>query len=134
MSFQENLQASLEFAQPHILHVDSHGGFAALLSIEIEASAADQTIFSLIGDQGASMMLALNVASSSYMFAVEDNSGGWYYVETSDGSAPMGVQHVLAVQFERHTYSMDVMVIDAGLTVTSIATPASRNAAASAVR
>eukprot|EP00892_Ulva_mutabilis_P005686 jgi/Ulvmu1/348/UM001_0353.1 len=131
--FQEELQASLKFSESQMLHVDSHGGFAVLMSVQIETSAADQTVFSFVDDQGAYMQLLVDIASNSYTFTVAESSGPAYSVQSPDGSAPAGVQQTIAVQFERHTYNMDIMAIDSSLVVTSIATQTSQDAVASAM-
>lgn len=131
--FHDNFQKLLEFAQPQTLHLDSHGGFAALVSVQIDTSTADQTILSFVGDQGAHIKLHIDVTSASYTFTVADNSGATFSVHSAAGSAPAGVQQTVAVQFARHAHEMDIILIDAVLTMTPIATPESRDAAVVAV-
>lgn len=133
LDFQQDQQRTLTFSGSPMLHVDSHGGFAVLVSLQIEASAGDQTVFSFLADSGAHLQLAVDVDSSSYTFTISDDSGSSFAVHTLSDALPVGVQHMLVAQFERHNNNMDIISIESDLSMASIATQASRDSASSEV-
>lgn len=133
LEFRQDQQSSLTFSGPQTLHVDSHGGFAVLASLQISATATAHTVFSFLADSGGYLKLAVNADSSSYTFTVADDAGNSFSIYTPSDSIPVGVHHVIVAQFERHENYMDILSINADLSMASIATQASRDSVANAV-